>query len=140
MSLTFLATRRSSDSEGRAVVKVMRPTFSSLATQAATLAMRKEAKVAPPQLQDTSHPFIVRLIVAMLSMQGGSRFPGLAPSTFTADQRGRRLHERVDCTVADSGQSFDTPASSARWIKLRSALAEVHAAGIIHRDLSPRTC
>jgi serine/threonine protein kinase len=138
MSLTYLATRRSSDSEGRAVVKLMRPSFLRSASHAATLAMRKEGEALRRlNARTPPNPFIVRLIDVSALRVGAVEVPWLALEYVHGGPEGTTLGDRVACAIQETGCAFD-PARVARVMEqLRSALADVHAAGIVHRDLKP---
>ncbi len=58
-------------------------------------------------------------------------------STYTAGWNGTTLEERVEYSLKTTGFSFD-PERAARLIRgLAKGLDEIHAVGVVHRDLSP---
>ena len=141
-AVAYLATRLAEDGESPAVVKIIQPRIAVESGDTALTIIKKEA-VALGRLNEQipPTPHVVRL------MDTGSteydyfgrkvRLPWIALEYVHGGGEGTTLEQRVDYSVKNTGYAFD-PERAARAIdSLARGLAEIHAVGVVHRDLTP---
>lgn len=141
-AVAYLATRMASDGESPAVVKIIQPRIAVESGETALTIVKKEA-VALGRLNEQipPTPHVVRL------MDTGTtdyeyfgrkvRLPWIALEYVHGGGEGTTLEQRVDYAVKNTGYAFD-PERAARTIdSLARGLSEIHAVGVVHRDLTP---
>jgi eukaryotic-like serine/threonine-protein kinase len=141
-AVAYYATRLSAEGESAAVVKVISPRIVIESGDRALTIVKKEA-VALGRLNERvpPTPFVVRL------MDTGSidfeifgrhlRLPWIALEYVHGGAEGTTLEARVEYSVRATGYGFD-PMRAARAIQaLADGLGEIHAVGVVHRDLTP---
>jgi eukaryotic-like serine/threonine-protein kinase len=141
-AVAYYATRASASGESPAVVKIILPRIVIESGDRALTIVKKEA-VALGRLNERvpPTPFVVRLMETgsvQLEMYGRTlELPWLAVEYVHGGALGTTLEARVSHTVRSTGYGFD-PARAARAIAaLGEGLSEIHAVGVIHRDLTP---
>ena len=141
-AVACLVTRRSAAGESPAVLKVILPQMVTRSGDTATKLILKEA-VALGRLNERvpPTPFVVRLIEA-----GATRvpylgrtveLPWLALEYVHGGIEGTTLEDRVEHCVSSTGHAFGAERAARLVQHLALGLAEVHAVGVIHRDLNP---
>lgn len=141
-AIAYFATRLASDGESPAVVKVIQPRIAVESGETALTIVKKEA-VALGRLNEQvpPTPHVVRL------MDTGTtdyeyfgrkvRLPWIALEYVHGGGEGTTLEDRVDYAVKNTGYAFD-PERAGRVIdSLSRGLSEIHAVGVVHRDLTP---
>ena len=138
----YFASRFGPEGTSPVVMKVIQPTVIQQAGDKARMVVQKEA-VALGRINERVPPcpFVVRLLDT-----GSVEWPGrgaLAPLPWLALEyvhggpEGATLEERVAKSIADTGSAF-TPERALKLLdQVTEGLAEIHAAGVIHRDLNP---
>jgi serine/threonine protein kinase len=141
-ALAYLTRRISPVGESQAVIKIILPHLVAESDERALTIIKKEA-VALGRLNERvpPTPFVVRLLdTGSVSFQSGQRWlelPFIALEYVHGGLEGATLEERVEYSVQATGFSFD-PERAARLIRgLAKGLDEIHAVGVVHRDLSP---
>jgi len=141
-ALAYLTRRISPVGESQAVIKIILPQLVAESDERALTIIKKEA-VALGRLNERvpPTPFVVRLLdtgsVAFQSAQRLLQLPFIALEYVHGGLEGATLDERVDYSLKATGFSFD-PERAARLIRgLAKGLDEIHAVGVVHRDLSP---
>jgi eukaryotic-like serine/threonine-protein kinase len=141
-AVAYYATRLSSDGESPAVVKIISPRIVIESGDRALTIVKKEA-VALGRLNERvpPTPFVVRLMdtgsVDFEIFGRSMRLPWIALEYVHGGAEGTTLQERVDYSVSATGYGFD-PMRAARAIQgLADGLSEIHAVGVVHRDLTP---
>lgn len=141
-ALAYLTRRISPVGESQAVIKIILPHIVAESDERALTIIKKEA-VALGRLNERvpPTPFVVRLLdtgsVAFNSGQRLLQLPFIAVEYVHGGLEGTTLDERVDYSLKATGFSFD-PERAARLIRgLAKGLDEIHAVGVVHRDLSP---
>jgi eukaryotic-like serine/threonine-protein kinase len=141
-AVAYFATRLSAEGESPAVVKVILPRIVADSGDTALTIVKKEAvalgrlnEVVPPT------PYVVRLMdVGQLPFEYFAKrlnLPWIALEYVHGGVEGTTLEQRVDYAVRSTGYAFD-PERAARVIQsLSKGLAEIHAVGVVHRDLTP---
>jgi serine/threonine protein kinase len=138
----FLATRLAPDGESLVVIKIILPRLVAESDERALTIIKKEA-VALGRLNERvpSTPYVVRLVdTGGAGYHDGKKqleLPWIALEYVNGGLEGTTLTERVSYSVRETGFAFD-PARAARAIdSLAHGLSEIHAVGVVHRDLSP---
>ncbi len=138
----FLATRVAPDGQSPVVLKIILPQVANDSDERALTFIKKEA-VALGRLNERvpPSPYVVRLIDtgSMPMPHGGNtlELPWLALEYIHGGIEGTTLSERVVASVRATGSAFD-PARAAHCIRsLAQGLGEIHAEGVVHRDLTP---
>ena len=138
----YLTRRISPVGESQAVIKIILPQLVAESDERALTIIKKEA-VALGRLNERvpPTPFVVRLLdtgsVPFRSHGRLLQLPFIALEYVHGGLEGTTLDERVDYSLKATGFSFD-PERAARLIRnLAKGLDEIHAVGVVHRDLSP---
>jgi len=141
-AVACLATRLAPDGESPAVIKIILPQVAARAGATASALVRKEA-VALGRLNERvpPTPFVVRLLdvgVVARDLHGlALELPWVAIEYVHGGVEGTTLEERVGCTVRRAGRAFCAERALRAVEHVTRGLAEVHAVGVIHRDLTP---
>lgn len=136
MGTTYLANREANEGSSPVAIKLLR---SSGPEVPADLIAAKEA-VALGRLNESvpPTPFVVRFIDA-----GSVVLPGTGPTPWTALEyihggiEGTTLEDRVTYAVHRTGYAFDARRTAHAVRCLASGLTAIHAAKVIHRNLTP---
>jgi eukaryotic-like serine/threonine-protein kinase len=141
-ALAYLTRRISPVGESQAVIKIILPQVVAESDERALTIIKKEA-VALGRLNERvpPTPFVVRLLdTGSVAFPSGNRLlqlPFIALEYVNGGLEGATLEERVEYSLKATGFSFD-PERAARLIRgLAKGLDEIHAVGVVHRDLSP---
>ena len=141
-AVAYYATRQSAEQESPCVVKVILPRIVIESGERALTIVKKEA-VALGRLNERvpPTPFVVRLMdtgaVDFEIFSRRLRLPWIALEYVHGGAEGTTLEDRVHYSVRATGYAFD-PLRAARAIRhLCEGLGEIHAAGVVHRDLTP---
>lgn len=141
-AMAFLAVRRSAEGQLPVVIKMILPQVADSSGERAMTIVKKEA-VALGRLNERVPPcpYVVRLIDtgSMDYVLGTTSLPlpWLALEYVNGGVEGTTLTERVMASVRTTGYAFD-PARAAHCIRsLGLGLEEIHAEGVLHRDLTP---
>jgi serine/threonine protein kinase len=138
----YLAMRRSAAGESQVVIKIILPQIVAESDERAVTIITKES-VALGRLNERvpPTPFVVRLLdTGALPFRSHGRLlqlPFIALEYVHGGLEGATLEERLEYSLKATGFSFD-PQRAARVIQaLAKGLDEIHAVGVVHRDLSP---
>jgi serine/threonine protein kinase len=138
----YLAIRASAVGESQVVIKLILPQIVADSDERALIIITKEA-VALGRLNERvpPTPFVVRLLdtgtVPFRSHGRVLQLPFIALEYVHGGLEGTTLEERVEYSLKATGFSFD-PQRAARVIQsMAKGLDEIHAVGVVHRDLSP---
>ncbi len=138
----YLTRRTAPSGESEAVIKIILPQIVAESDERALTIIKKEA-VALGRLNERvpPTPFVVRLLdTGTLPFRSHGRvlqLPFIALEYVHGGLEGTTLEERVEYSLKATGFSFD-PQRAARLIQsLAKGLDEIHAVGVVHRDLSP---
>lgn len=141
-AIAYFASRFGPEGTSPAVLKIIQPAIIAQAGDRAEMVVRKEA-VALGRMNERvpSCPSVVRLLDAgttEYNARGYSlRLPWLALEYVHGGPEGTTLEDRVARAVRDTGYAFP-PERALRLIEqVTDGLTEIHAAGVIHRDLNP---
>ncbi len=141
-AVAFLAVRHAPEGQSPVVIKMILPGMLDESDGRAMTVIKKEA-VALGRLNERvpPSPYVVRLVdTGSVSYRHGSttlELPWLALEYVHGGVEGTTLSERVTASVRTTGFAFD-PARAAHCIRsLASGLTEIHAEGVVHRDLTP---
>lgn len=141
-AIAYFASRFGPEGTSPAVLKIIQPAIIAQAGDRAEMVVRKEA-VALGRINERvpSCPSVVRLLDAgttEYNARGYSlRLPWLALEYVHGGPEGTTLEDRVARAVRDTGFAFP-PERALRLIEqVTEGLTEIHAAGVIHRDLNP---
>ncbi|MFZ5890217.1 MAG: serine/threonine-protein kinase [Myxococcota bacterium] len=138
----FLASRVSREGQSPAVVKIILPEVAASHGSTAAMVVRKEA-VALGRLNERvpPTPFVVRLMdtgtVPYVFRGKAIDLPWLAIEFVDGGIEGTTLEERVDHTLNLTGKAFDRERAARAISHVCAGLGDVHAVGVIHRDLTP---
>jgi serine/threonine protein kinase len=138
----YLASRIAQDGESPAVVKVILPEIAASHGSTAAMVVRKES-VALGRLNEKvpPTPFVVRLMdVGVLPHLYRGReigLPWLAIEYVDGGIEGTTLEERMVRSLDLTRQAFDRERAARAIGHVCSGLSDVHAVGVIHRDLTP---
>jgi eukaryotic-like serine/threonine-protein kinase len=142
MGTAYLATRHALGTSSSVVLKVIDPAGSGEEGDRAALAVQKEA-VSLGRLNERvpATPYVVRLIdVGALELSTGYqslKLPWVAVEYVHGGVDGTTLEERLEHSMARSGQGF-APDRAARAVRcLMLGVDAIHEVGVIHRDLKP---
>ncbi len=141
-AVAFLAVRHAREGQSPVVIKMILPHVANDSDERAMTIIKKEA-VALGRLNERvpPSPYVVRLIdTGAAPYQYGRNtmeLPWLALEYVHGGVEGTTLTDRVVASVRATGFAFD-PARAAGCIKsLALGLEEIHAEGVVHRDLTP---
>ncbi len=138
----YLCRRRAPDGEAPVVVKIILPQIVAESDEQALTIIKKEA-VALGRLNERvpPSPNVVRLIdTGSVSLSWHSRtleLPWVALEYVHGGVEGTSLEERVNFSVRTTGYAFDPTRVARALTGIAGGLGEIHAAGIVHRDLTP---
>jgi serine/threonine protein kinase len=141
-AVAFIAQRDAAGNRSPAVVKVIRPEIVERHGATAAAVFLKEV-VALGRLNERSPPtpFVVRLFdvghVEVPWRDGKIELPWLAIEYVSGGVEGTTLHERVLRSAELTGFAFDRTRAAHALRHISEGLEEVHAVGVIHRDLTP---
>ena len=138
----YLAKRASAVGESQVVIKIILPQLVAESDERALTIIKKEA-VALGRLNERvpPTPFVVRLLdtgsVPFRSHGRVLQLPFIALEYVHGGLEGATIEERLEYSLKATGFAFD-PQRAARVIQaLAKGLDEIHAVGVVHRDLSP---
>ncbi len=141
-AVAYFALRTGPGGTSPAVVKIVLPSFVMQAADTAAMVIRKEA-VALGRLNERvpPSPYVVRLLdvgsAPFMTAKGSIQLPWLALEYVSGGAEGTTLEDRVEHSMKATGFAFD-PVRAARAIdSLARGLDEVHAVGVVHRDITP---
>jgi serine/threonine protein kinase len=137
----YFASRFGPEGTSPVVMKVIQPLVIQQAGERARMIVQKEA-VALGRINERVPPcpFVVRLLdTGSIEWpgRGAISLPWLALEYVHGGHEGATLEERVAKSVADSGSAFPPERVLKLLEQVTEGLAEIHAAGVIHRDLNP---
>ncbi len=138
----YLAKRTSPAGESQVVIKVILPQLVAESDDRALTIIKKEA-VALGRLNERvpPTPFVVRLLdtgtVPFRSHGRMLQLPFIALEYVHGGLEGATLEERVEYSLKATGFAFDPPRAARVIQALAKGLDEIHAVGVVHRDLSP---
>ena len=139
----YFASRFGPEGTSPVVMKVIQPIVIQQAGERARMIVQKEA-VALGRINERVPPcpFVVRLLDTG-SVEGPGRgpsapqLPWLALEYVHGGPDGATLEERVQKSITDTGAAFSPERALRLLDQATEGLAEIHAAGVIHRDLNP---
>jgi serine/threonine protein kinase len=139
----YFASRFGPEGTSPVVLKVIQPAVIAQAGDKARMVVQKEA-VALGRMNERVPPcpFVVRLLdTGSIDYPGRSPnappLPWLALEYVHGGPEGATLEDRVLKSVGESGSAF-TPERVIKLLdQVTDGLTEIHAAGVIHRDLNP---
>jgi serine/threonine protein kinase len=138
----YFASRFGPEGTSPVVLKVIQPMIIQQAGDKARMVVQKEA-VALGRINERIPPcpFVVRLLdtgsVDYPGRGSAPALPWLALEYVHGGPEGATLEERVQKCVTDTGSAF-TPERTIKLLEqVTEGLGEIHAAGVIHRDLNP---
>jgi serine/threonine protein kinase len=138
----YFASRFGPEGTSPVVLKVIQPVVIQQAGDRARMIVQKEA-VALGRINERVPPcpFVVRLLdTGNVEWPGRSavpKLPWLALEYVHGGPEGATLEERVTKCVADTGSAFPPERVLRLLEQVTEGLGEIHAAGVIHRDLNP---
>ncbi|HTQ04282.1 MAG TPA: serine/threonine-protein kinase [Polyangiaceae bacterium] len=141
-AIAYFSTRFGPEGTSPAVLKIIQPGIIAKSGELAEMVVKKEA-VALGRINERVPPCpaVVRLLDTGrldYAARGLSlRLPWLALEYVHGGAEGVTLEDRVQRTVRDTGYAF-VPERAIRLLdQLADGLTEIHAAGVIHRDINP---
>ncbi|HEY4157266.1 MAG TPA: serine/threonine-protein kinase [Polyangiaceae bacterium] len=141
-AVAYLAKRISPNGESEVVIKIILPQIVAESDERALTIIKKEA-VALGRLNERvpPTPFVVRLLdtgsMDFRTITRELQLPFIALEYVHGGLEGVTLDDRIVYSVRGTGFAFD-PERAARLIQsLAKGLDEIHAVGVVHRDLSP---
>ncbi|HEX7450895.1 MAG TPA: serine/threonine-protein kinase [Polyangiaceae bacterium] len=138
----YLVRRIERSGSSPAVIKIILPEIVEGHGATAQAVFLKEA-VALGRLNERAppSPFVVRLLdVGTISFRwqtGTLMLPWLAIEYVNGGTEGTTLRDRVERTRRLTGFAFDRERAARALLHITSGLEEVHAVGVVHRDLTP---
>ena len=139
----YFASRFGPEGTSPVVMKVIQPMVIQQAGERARMIVQKEA-VALGRINERVPPcpFVVRLLdTGSVEWPGrghsAPQLPWLALEYVHGGPEGATLEERVQKSVTDTGSAFPPERVLKLLEQATEGLAEIHAAGVIHRDLNP---
>jgi serine/threonine protein kinase len=141
-AIAYFCTRFGPEGTSPAVLKVIQPGIIAKSGDLAEMVVKKEA-VALGRINERVPPCpaVVRLLdtgrLDFAARGLNLRLPWLALEYVHGGAEGVTLEDRVHRTVKSTGYAF-VPERALRLLdQLAEGLSEIHAAGVIHRDLNP---
>jgi serine/threonine protein kinase len=138
----YYAIRVGPDGQQPVVLKIILPQIVRASDRTASMVIKKEA-VALGRLNERVPrcPYVVRFIdTGAIPFTLGAQLlslPWLAIEYVNGGPEGSALDERITYSLRATGYAFD-PDRAARAIHaLAKGLEEIHAVGVVHRDLTP---
>lgn len=138
----YYAIRVGPEGHQPVVVKIILPHIVKASDKTASMVIKKEA-VALGRLNERVPrcPYVVRFVdTGAISYSMGHQLlslPWLAVEYVNGGLEGSALDERIVYALKATGYAFD-PERAARAVKaLSRGLEEIHAVGVVHRDLTP---
>jgi eukaryotic-like serine/threonine-protein kinase len=141
-AIAYLARRGSPAGESQVVIKIILPQIVAESDERALTIIKKEA-VALGRLNERvpPTPFVVRLLdtgaVPFRSHGRNLQVPFIAIEYVHGGLEGATLEERVEYSLKATGFAFDPERAARVILSLAKGLDEIHAVGVVHRDLSP---
>jgi serine/threonine protein kinase len=141
-AVAFFATRVAPDGESSAVVKIILPRIVAESGDTALTIVKKEG-VALGRLNEQvpPTPFVVRLLeTGQVEYEFFTRrlfLPWIALEYVHGGGEGTTLEQRVEYSVRATGYAFDSERAARVIESLSSGLSEIHAVGVVHRDMTP---
>jgi eukaryotic-like serine/threonine-protein kinase len=141
-AIAYFASRFGPEGTSPAVLKIIQPSIIVQAGDRAELIVQKEA-VALGRINERVPPCpaVVRLLDTGAIEYAGRgkalRLPWLALEYVHGGPEGGTLAERVGHTVRETGFAFGPERALGLLDQVTEGLTEIHAAGVIHRDLNP---
>jgi eukaryotic-like serine/threonine-protein kinase len=141
-AMAYLARRASPVGESQVVIKIILPQLVAESDERALTIIKKEA-VALGRLNERipPTPFVVRLLdtgaVPFRSHGRVLQLPFIALEYVHGGLEGATLEERVEYSLKATGFAFDPERAARLILSLAKGLDEIHAVGVVHRDLSP---
>jgi serine/threonine protein kinase len=141
-AIAYFASRFGPEGTSPAVLKIIQPTIIAQAGDRAQLIVQKEA-VALGRINERVPPcpYVVRLLdTGSMEYTGRGKalkLPWLALEYVHGGPEGGTLSERVRRCVRDTGFAFSPERCLGLLAQATEGLSEIHAAGVIHRDLNP---
>jgi len=138
----YLARRASPAGESQVVIKIILPQLVAESDERALTIIKKEA-VALGRLNERvpPTPFVVRLLdtgaVPFRSHGRDLQLPFIALEYVHGGLEGATLEDRVEYSLKATGFAFDPERAARLILSLAKGLDEIHAVGVVHRDLSP---
>ncbi|HEY1533402.1 MAG TPA: serine/threonine-protein kinase, partial [Polyangiaceae bacterium] len=138
----YLAKRASAVGESQVVIKIILPQLVAESDERALTIIKKEA-VALGRLNERvpPTPFVVRLLdtgtVPFRSHGRTLQLPFIALEYVHGGLEGATIEERLEYSLKATGFAFDPPRAARVIQALAKGLDEIHAVGVVHRDLSP---
>jgi serine/threonine protein kinase len=138
----YYAIRTAPDGNLPVVLKIILPEIVRMSDRTATLVIQKEA-VALGRLNERIPrcPYVVRFIdTGVVPFSLGYQvlsLPWLALEYVGGGVEGSALDERVIYSVRKTGYAFDPDRAARALLALSRGLDEIHAVGVVHRDLTP---
>ncbi len=141
-AVAYFATRRAPDGESPIVLKIILPRLVIESGSHAQTIVKKEA-VALGRLNERvpPTPFVVRLLdtgsVEFAYFGRQLALPWIALEYVNGGVEGSTLEDRVNYSVSATGFGFDPARARHLLDSLSRGLTEIHAVGVVHRDLTP---
>lgn len=138
----YVATRFGPEGTSPVVLKIIQPSVIAHAGEKARIAVQKEA-VALGRLNERVPPcpFVVRLLdtgsVRFPLANDVMELPWLALEYVHGGPEGTTLEDRVRHSIGTSKVGFSPERALQFLDQVTEGLLEIHAAGVIHRDLNP---
>jgi serine/threonine protein kinase len=138
----YLARCASPAGESQVVIKIILPQVVAESDERALTIIKKEA-VALGRLNERvpPTPFVVRLLdtgsVPFRSHGRDLHLPFIALEYVHGGLEGATLEDRVEYSLKATGFAFDPERAARLILSLAKGLDEIHAVGVVHRDLSP---
>ncbi len=138
----YFGVRISPEGHAPVVVKIVHPELVVKAGTTASIVARKEFEaLARVSGRIPPNPFVIRLYdagsLAYRSAGAVLELPWLALEYVHGGVEGTTLEDRIDYAVRVTGTAFDCVRVARVVEHVCSGLDEVHAVGVIHRDLTP---
>jgi len=141
-AIAYFASRFGPEGTSPAVLKIIQPAIIAKAGELAEMVVKKES-VALGRINERVPPCpsVVRLLDSGSLEYGGRgtsmRLPWLALEYVHGGPEGVTLEDRVQYAIREMGYAFGPERAIQFLEQLADGLTEIHAAGVIHRDLNP---
>jgi eukaryotic-like serine/threonine-protein kinase len=138
----YYAIRVGPDGQQPVVLKIILPHIAKASNATASMVIQKEA-VALGRLNERVPrcPYVVRFIdTGAVQFSYGHQIltlPWLAMEYVNGGPEGSALDERVLYSIRATGFAFDAERAARAVHALSRGLEEIHAVGVVHRDLTP---